>query len=228
MELTRREKTALITSIVCIGFMIVLIFTMDLFMQMLFPTVHTGDWSFFNYILIFLIIVNGLYIVWIVKPRKLTPHIVDSSEIQEGEINEELMNVGIVPSGQIIEIIEKVAYCDPVYARKRFRAWPWRAKGKIIVTNKELIFVSVKKKKINFSILISEIYAIQPFVARGGSRSFKVCEIIYKDQFDNEKVSALFMGRIGFSTFDYPSEIELKSMKLMEKLQKWYDTWVED
>ena len=171
---------------------------------------------------------GAINIIWIVKPRKLTPDIVESSELDEGALNEELINVGIVPSGQILKVIEKMAYSDPKYARKRIRAWPWRAKGRIVLTSKELIFLSVKKKKTYFSIPIGNFYSIQYFVARGGSRTFKVCEIVYDDPDVDQKASVLFMGTIGFGTFDMPSEIELKSMKLMETLQKWYDTWVED
>ncbi len=228
MELTRRERRQLIVSCVVISICIILIFALDLILAGIFPSMDSESWRYMKYFLIFPLIIGGISIIWIVKPRKLTPHVVERSEIQEKELHEELINVGIVLSGELLKIIERIAYCDPVYARKRFRKWPWRAKGRIVLTSKELIFLSVKKKKTYFSIPISAIHAIQYFVARGGSRTFKVCEIVYRETEEDQKGSVLFMGTIGFSTFDYPSEIELKSMKLMETLEKWYETWVED
>jgi len=139
--------------------------------------------------------------------------IVGYPEMQEEEIMRELKNTGIYHTGQIQMIINKVGYSDPVYARKVIRGWPWRAKGRIILTDKELIFLSVKKKKINFSISLSEIGAIQPFPARSGALSYKWCEIVY----GNPKISAVFMTR--FVSYD------IYNMKLLETLQEWYETW---
>lgn len=139
--------------------------------------------------------------------------IIGYPEMQDEEIMSELKNTGIYPTGQIQMIINKVGYSDPVYARKVIRGWPWKAKGRIILTDKELIFLSVKKKKINFSIPLSEIGAIQPFSARSGALSYKWCEILY----GNQKISAVFMTR--FVSYD------IYNMKLLETLQKWYETW---
>lgn len=223
MELTRRERSQLIASCVGITICVVLICIFDrIFAPLL------GDGVYLKFLFVLPIIMGAITILWIIKPRKLTPHVVESAEIDESKLNEELINVGIVPNGRVLTVIEKVAYSDPVYARKRFRAWPWRAKGRIVLTSRELIFLSVKKKKTYFSIPISAIHSIQYFVARGGSRTFKVCAIVYRIPEEEQKGSVLFMGTIGFSTFDYPSEIELKSMKLMETLEKWHETWVED
>ncbi len=227
MELTKRERSQLIAGCVIIAVCVILIFTLDLIIAAIIPS-PSESWGYLKFLMIIPMIISIINIIWIVMPRKLTPDIVESSEIQEGELNEELMNAGVMPSGQILQVIRKVAYSDPMYARKPVRAWPWRAKGKIVLTTKELIFVSVKKKKTYFSIPISNFKSIQYFVARGGSRRFKVCEIVYQNPDEEQRESALFMGTIGFSTFDMPSEIELKSMKLMDAIQKWYDTWVEE
>ena len=138
--------------------------------------------------------------------------IVEYSGMQEEEITRELKNGGIDYTGHIQMIINKVGYSDPVYARKVIRGWPWRAKGRIVLTDKELIFLSVKKKMINFSIPLSEISAIQLFPARSGALSYKWCEIIY----GNPKISAVFMT--------YFASYDIFNIKLQETLQKWYET----
>ena len=138
--------------------------------------------------------------------------IVGYSEIQEKEITRELKTAEIDNSGHIQMIINKVGYSDPVYARKVIRGWPWRARGRIFLTDKELIFLSVNKKKINFLIPLSEISAIQLFPARSGALSYKWCEIIY----GNPKISAVFMT--------YFASYDIYNIKLQETLQKWYET----
>lgn len=150
-----------------------------------------------------------------IEEKKIEPRleIIEFGEIQEEKITQELKNAGIIPTGEVQMIIKRVGYSDPVYARKIFRAWPWRAKGQIFLTNAELIFLSVKKKKINFSVPISEISAIQLFTARSGASDYLWCEVLY----GNPKVSAVFMTH--FISHD------AYNMKLLETLQDWYDTW---
>ncbi|NVM29301.1 MAG: hypothetical protein HWN65_10720 [Candidatus Helarchaeota archaeon] len=228
MELTSRERSALIASCVVITICTILICTFDLIFSLIFPSMGVESWGYLKYLWIFPIIIAALNIIWIVKPINLNPQIIESSEIQKGELYEELRVVNIVPKGEILKVIEKVAYSDPVYAQKRWRSWPWKAKGKILLTSKELIFLSVKKKKIYFSVPIDLIESIQPYVSRRGSRTFKVCEIIYNNPHDDEKSSGLFMGTKSFRRFDFTSGIEMESMQLMETLKKWHETWVED
>ena len=64
-----------------------------------------------------------------------------------------------------------------------------------VLTDNELVFLG---KKINFLIPISEINVIQPFVAKGGTRTYQVCDINYNEQ--NNHV--ILMGVIGL--FAYP------------------------
>ena len=218
MDLTRREKSSLICNVVCLIISIVLIFSFDLISSLIFPSGSDLYWGYMKYLLILIIVTSVIMIIWIAKPRKLTPHIIEGAEIQEETLTQELKQVGIVPNGQVLMIIEKLGYSDPLYARKSIRKWPWRDKGKVVLTDKELIFLG---KRDHFFISLSDILAIQPFTARGGIRTFQVCEIVYGDFKD----SVVFMGTIGFRTFDMPSEIELKSMKLMKTFQKWYDSW---
>jgi len=61
---------------------------------------------------------------------------------------------------------------------------------------------------------------IQPFYTVGGIRRAKVCEV----NFGDTRTQAIFMGIIGFSSFDPPSELELKSVKLMDELINWYNS----
>jgi hypothetical protein len=83
-----------------------------------------------------------------------------------------------------------------------------------------LIFLG--NKKIRFSISLSEIEAIQPFISKAGFYTFKCFEIIYNVQL--QKTSAVFMGLPG-SSIDALVEMGEKSSRLMELIQKWYDTW---
>lgn len=212
-ELTKRERQSLIVSFIGLTFFLIVIFL-----------IPEPLW-FLRISITLLMVLDIIIIIWILLPRQLEPNVSDVSRIQLPQINEELRDLGIFPEGAILEIIDNVAYCDPEYARKAFRAWPWRAKGRIILTKAELIFISVKKKKINFVVPIATIKAFYEFVGRGGSRTYKVCEILYRDPIADQQLSVLFMGTIGFKTFDMPSEIELKSLKLMAHLQKWYETW---
>ncbi|MHA1265863.1 MAG: hypothetical protein ACTSRS_11575 [Candidatus Helarchaeota archaeon] len=223
MELSPREKRTLIASIILLFANLPIVLLFDYWISSFSVNVR-----FFPTLFIIFTIICLINIVWILHPRKLHPQIITSSELQNTNCMEEMFDVGIVPKGVILQIIDKVAYSDPAYARKRFRAWPWRAKGKIILTDKELVFISVKKKKINFLIPISAIHSFREFVARGGSRKFKVCELVHIDPETAQQESVLFMGTIGFGTFDMPSEIELKSMYLLEHLQKWYKFYRDD
>ncbi len=153
-----------------------------------------------------------------VKLQKILHEFFEPTETQRTEITNQLKIHGIFPNGEIVMVFENVGYSDPAYVRKRFRKWPWREKGKIILTEKQLIFLGKKEK---FVIPLSEIHSIQPFPARGGIRTFKVCEIKY----DSPKVSIIFIGNVSFWVSDPPTTLELKSMRLMETLQKWYNTW---
>ncbi|MHA1377316.1 MAG: hypothetical protein ACTSRG_02930 [Candidatus Helarchaeota archaeon] len=47
-----------------------------------------------------------------------------------------------------------------------------------------------------------------------------MCEV----NFGDTRTQAIFMGIIGFSSFDPPSELELKSVKLMDELINWYNS----
>ncbi len=153
-----------------------------------------------------------------IEEKKLEPRleIIEFGEIQEQEIAHELKIAGISPTGEVQMIIKRVGYSDPVYARKIIRAWPWRAKGRLILTDAELIFLSVKKKKINFSIPISEIGTIHPFPARSGALSYTWCEVLY----GNPKISAIFTTRF-FGA-------DIYNLKLLETLQTWYDRWTNE
>lgn len=153
-----------------------------------------------------------------VKTKKISHEFFEPNEIQKVELTNELKTGGIFPEGEIVMVFEKVGYSDSAYARKPFRKWPWRERGKIVLTEKELIFFG---KKAKFIIPLSEIHSIQPFIGRGGIRTFKVCEIIS----GSPKASVIFYGDVNFWASDPPTELELKSMRLMETIQKWYDLW---
>jgi hypothetical protein len=159
----------------------------------------------------------GLIIEKQILSDKFEPEleIVESTESQEEELSRELKTAGIDPIGHFQMIINRIAYLDPVYASKKSRWWLWSAKGRVVLTDRELIFLSVKKKKINFSIPISEIEKIQVLQAQQRSFSYKTCEIIY----GNPKISAIFMT--------YFVTLDKFGVKLQETLQKWYETWHE-
>ncbi|MFX1451988.1 MAG: hypothetical protein ACFFCM_14180 [Promethearchaeota archaeon] len=221
MDLTHREKSQIIFNSICIVFLIILI-SFDIIVDfinrqsLLYPISPRESWEFYRYFLILLIIWDLIMIVYIVKPRKLTPEVEEITEILDENIHQKIKDLGINLEGEILKIVDKVGYSDPAYARKRIRKWPWREKGKIVLTDKELIFLG---EEINIIIPLSKINVIQPFIARGGIRTFKVCEISYSEQ----NRQAIFMGVIGFSAFDPPSELELKSMRLLDYLKKWYE-----
>ncbi len=227
MELTRMEKTSLITNIVCIIILVNLIIFYDFFIN-LFSRSHSyfspsdpfqdGFGIFFIYMMTFLIIWNIITIALIIRPRKLSPDLVEMTEDEMKEMEQVLNKSQLHAEGTIQSVLNDVGYSDPIYARKPIRKYPWREKGILILTDKELIFLG---KEIQFSISISEINTIRPFITKGGIRTFKVCEVNHGLQ----EEGAIFMGVIGYFAFDPPSELELKSMKLMEYLKKWHDTW---
>lgn len=157
-------------------------------------------------------------ILTVVKTQKIPHEFFEPTEIQRAELINELKTQGIIPEGVILMVFEKVGYSDPTYALKRIRKWPWRERGKMMLTEKELIFLGEKS---NYVIPLSEFNSIQPFIGRGGIRNFKVCEIIY----DSPKKSVIIYGNVSFWTSDPPTEVELKSMRLMETIQKWYNVW---
>ncbi|MHA1377317.1 MAG: hypothetical protein ACTSRG_02935 [Candidatus Helarchaeota archaeon] len=85
-----------------------------------------------------------MVIIWITRPKKLYPEVIEENEVVRENINQELINSGISYEGQLIKIIENVGYSDPKYAKKRIRKWPWREKWKLILTNKEIVFLGKK------------------------------------------------------------------------------------
>jgi len=216
MDLTKRERTGLIVNSVVITTMV--------FLLLIIGFIYSSSLIFKLLVIYFTIsiILCSVNIFRIIRPKNTSPTIVEDIEFQKDKINQELQNVEINPIGKIVMIIEKVGYADPTYATKPYRLRYWREKGKIILTDKELIFLG---KKINFSILLSEIETIQPFVSKSGTRTFNIFEIIYNNE--QQKASAVFMGLLR-SAFDFLAEIELKSSKLMELIQKWYDSWKND
>ncbi|HUY00382.1 MAG TPA: hypothetical protein VMV49_12550 [Candidatus Deferrimicrobium sp.] len=89
------------------------------------------------------------------------PQIIEISEAQEGQIRAELLDGGISPQGDLLNIIENIAYSDPVYARKRIRLWPGRAKGKLILTSKENGLLMLGKELIAFLVIVVYYYSIK-------------------------------------------------------------------
>ncbi len=157
-----------------------------------------------------------------VKIQKMPHEFFEPNEAQRAELTTELTTQEIIPEGTILMVFEQVGYSDPTYAVKRIRKWPWRERGKMLLTEKELIFLG---KKAKFVIPLSEIKSIQPFTARGGLRELKVCEIVY----GSSKKSVILYGNVNFRwASDPPTEVELKSMRLMEAIQKWYNVWVQN
>lgn len=140
------------------------------------------------------------------------------TDIQRAELTQELKARGIVPEGAILTVFGEVGISTSTYALKRFRKWPWQEKGKIILTERELIFLS---KTAHLVIPLAEINSIHSSTGRGGIRTYHVCEIIYA----SPKKSAIFYGHVSLWASDPPTELELKSMRLMESIQKWYDLW---
>ncbi len=209
MNLTSRERGLLVFISV-----IIFIWAISLIFHLPSPEsmVIVGVWG------ILIIILSSMYLIIILKPKNFSPKVVDI-ELHQEKINQELKKVDINPIGNLVTIIENIGFTDPTYTLKLHRWSYLRDKGKILLTDKELIFLG---KKANFSIQLTEIEAIQPFILRGERITFKIFEMIYKEA--QQKVSAIFMGLPGF-TFDRFLEIEGKSLKLMELIQKWYDSW---
>lgn len=158
-------------------------------------------------------------ILKIVKIKRVPHEFFEPNETQQAELTTELATQGIIPDGAILMVFEQVGYSDPAYAVKRIRKYPWRERGKMLLTEKELIFLG---KNAKFVIPSYDIISIQPFTAYGGIRELKVCEIIY----GSSKKSVILYGKVSFWwTSDPPTEVELKSMQLMESIQKWYNVW---
>ncbi|MHA1379420.1 MAG: hypothetical protein ACTSRG_13680 [Candidatus Helarchaeota archaeon] len=212
-----RKKALVINLLFIIISLIILINSINM-NSTKFSLGNQSGFEILEYLLIFNIIMNILMIFWNLLSKKTSFEINDVDEIMKNNIAQELMKQNISPRGEILAVLEKAAYSDPEYARKPIRKWPWREKGKLIFTKKELIFIGRRKKLI---ISLSEINAIKNFTAIGGVRAFNVCEINYgilNTQF-------LLMIAPGLASFDILSKIDSTSIKLMEYLQNWCNYW---
>lgn len=211
MNLTKKERGLLIFNSVAMTVVAIVLVVLYYFAPHMFNTLGI------LIAILFIPMTTNLFLI--LRPKNFNPKLIDI-ELHKDRINQELKRAEINPDGTIVTIVEKVGYADPEYALKPRRGWYWRDKGKIVLTERELIFLG--KKRIRFSIFLSEIMAIQAFISRAGFYTFTCFEIVYNDQL--QKVSAVFMGLPG-SSLDPMVELGEKSSKLMELIQKWYDTW---
>lgn len=177
--------------------------------------------GFFLCVLSYFFYSRKLKILSQVRTRPILHKFFEPTEGQRAELTYELKDRGIISEGAILMVFEKVGYSNRTYVLKRFRKWPWQERGRIILTEKDLIFLGKKAKIV---IPLSDIRSIQPVVGRGGIRTYKVCEIIYAFS----KKSVVFYGNVSFWASDIPTELELKSMQLMESIQKWYNIWKQE
>ena len=140
--------------------------------------------------------------------------VITAPKIPIEKVSQRLEQAEIAKEGEILLLIKRVGYADPTYAegRSRLRV-PWRHKGELIFTTKEVIFLG---KKAYFRIPIAAIHTIQPFTVRiGVAGSVQVCELTY----GQPQESVVFIGyEINYVAY----ALKGPSLRLIEILREWH------